>query len=587
MLKVFNPLHPNIFSDTDMPENSLTSQMNRKSADAGKAILEEFAKVTQTPGKASEALLMKILFDNKDTEYGRKYHFADIHSIEEYQKTVPVITYEAIEPSIERMKAGEKNILTAYPFRHMNLTSGTIGKKKSIPMTEPQAAVFMKYSNQYAFGLMAEYLDPEWMNARSFTPLEGNHETLPCGITLGCSSSIIAEAVKGGFEPYSSMLKALYTSPAEAMTPGPGINTRYMHIRFALMERDLNGISGGFMSNIVHLMTYLHDNYEMLINDIEKGTIDESVQMPETTRKSLLAKIQPMPKRAAELREVFKNGADFCFMPEIWPKMQYIYAAGGDGFSVYADTLKEQFHGGKIHHIYSGVTASEGLWSVPAGIDDTTSVLVPDSAFMEFQPVEFGDDFSHLTTIDNLEEGKIYELVITNLCGFYRYRMGDAVKVTGFYNNTPAIEFMYRVNKTVNLVGEKTNEFMLRLTAKETAKELGFSLFDYEIYPDTSAVPGKYIVMLETYDEKRFSISKEKLDRVVFEKLCQANDVYKECFGNNLIQAPDAYFEQPETQLLYRDKMIHLGAPSAQIKPVHIIGNEDEKNFFLIMRETG
>ena len=58
---------------------------------------------------------------------GRKYGFADITTVEEYQKRVPVIVYDHIAEAIERMCNGEQNVLTAYPYRHMNETSGTIG----------------------------------------------------------------------------------------------------------------------------------------------------------------------------------------------------------------------------------------------------------------------------------------------------------------------------------------------------------------------------------------------------------------------------------------------------------------------------
>ena len=38
------------------------------------------------------------------------------------------------------------------------------------------------------------------------------------------------------------------------------------------------------------------------------------------------------------------------------------------------------------------------------------------------------------------EYGKKYELVITNLSGFYRYRMKDVFLITGKYNNNPTKE---------------------------------------------------------------------------------------------------------------------------------------------------
>ncbi len=39
-------------------------------------------------------LLMRIRDDNKDTGYGRKYGFADIRTIEEYQARIPIMTFD-------------------------------------------------------------------------------------------------------------------------------------------------------------------------------------------------------------------------------------------------------------------------------------------------------------------------------------------------------------------------------------------------------------------------------------------------------------------------------------------------------------
>ena len=39
--------------------------------------------------------------------------------------------------------------------------------------------------------------------------------------------------------------------------------------------------------------------------------------------------------------------------------------------------------------------------------------------------------------IDEVEVGKRYELVLTTISGFYRYRMGDVVEVVGFHEELP------------------------------------------------------------------------------------------------------------------------------------------------------
>ena len=46
--------------------------------------------------------------------------------------------------------------------------------------------------------------------------------------------------------------------------------------------------------------------------------------------------------------------------------------------------------------------------------------------------------------IDEIEVGKRYEIVITTVSGFYRYRMGDVIEVVGFHENCPVIQVKYR-----------------------------------------------------------------------------------------------------------------------------------------------
>lgn len=167
-----------------------TLAANQKDAEKGRAVYEAVNKEFEAGYALNEALLMRILDDNKDTEYGKKYGFADIRSVEEYQKRVPVIVYENIAEDVERMANGEQNILTAYPFSHMNETSATTGSPKRIPMTREQAQMFLRYNKQYMDGLKASLPDDRWMKGRTFCMTEGTHRTLDSGITVGVASSI-------------------------------------------------------------------------------------------------------------------------------------------------------------------------------------------------------------------------------------------------------------------------------------------------------------------------------------------------------------------------------------------------------------
>ena len=132
---------------------------------------------------------MELLKDNSDTEYGKKLGFADMRTVDDYRKKVPVQVYDDFAPYIERIMNGEKNILTAYKIDQVNFTSGMVGSKKFVPMTDRQTRVFMKYNHLYLNGLKAELLPEEWMSGKAFCPNEGTCTVNESGITIGCASA--------------------------------------------------------------------------------------------------------------------------------------------------------------------------------------------------------------------------------------------------------------------------------------------------------------------------------------------------------------------------------------------------------------
>lgn len=112
------------------------------------------------------------------------------------------------------------------------------------------------------------------------------------------------------------------------------------------------------------------------------------------------------------------QGFEEPIVPKLWPHAQFLTGVGSGGFKVYADKIKEKYMGEKIARYFTGINASEGMISVPYRLNDEKSVPVPDSMFYEFLPTDADDDFSKIVTIDQLETGKEYEVIVTNLSGF-------------------------------------------------------------------------------------------------------------------------------------------------------------------------
>ena len=58
----------------------------------------------------------------------------------------------------------------------------------------------------------------------------------------------MADQIKGGKDAPDSMIRTLYTSLPEGLNPEPGAETKYIHTRFALMDREVRGMITGFYS---------------------------------------------------------------------------------------------------------------------------------------------------------------------------------------------------------------------------------------------------------------------------------------------------------------------------------------------------
>ena len=57
--------------------------------------------------KAQRSTLKKIVRRNKNCELGKKFHFDQIHSIEDYQRLVPLTDYSDYEPLVAKMNDEE------------------------------------------------------------------------------------------------------------------------------------------------------------------------------------------------------------------------------------------------------------------------------------------------------------------------------------------------------------------------------------------------------------------------------------------------------------------------------------------------
>lgn len=556
--------------------------------------------------QVQERTLLKILRDNQNTEYGKKYGFAQLDSGEAFRNHVPVTDYEDYAEYIRRMiQSGETDLITAYPVRYYMVSSGTTGIQKHIPMTEIGIDDYGRYSYECAQEMLMEYyqgrgmpLEEKELSGKIFLINEIRSHQLENGMsTLLVSSAVFKRQQEQGCFDYDC-----YTSPAPVLFPECSMDMNYLKLRFALACEDVTALEAVYVHQLVNVLHYMKKHWELLAGDIEKGTIDPSVDVPEKIRKQLKKYLSADKKRAQHLRAEFEKGFDTPIVPRIWPKMRFIMAIGGEVFAAYMKRLRGYI--GEIPYHYFIYAASEGFFGTALRVGEPdTYVLVPEIGFFEFLPVE-QEDLDHTCDFTEVKKGGRYELVYTGTAGFYRYRMGDVIQIAGFYHEAPVVKFCYRRVQCVNLAGEKMDMESISRAVAEFAELFQTEINEFCIYPNVEEIPAKYDVLLELAPGgSPPSMQKGAKDRQLpdtgkkaaeagppdmgkkadeeMDRLFRKNHLdYDDCRGLGELDQLKVWFLKPGACERYRQFLQSKGAETGQYKPVRVIDTQEKKEFF-------
>lgn len=551
----------------------MSADVMRKYISGGLQALERMEQASLNAGKISYETLMRIIRENEDTEYGKKYGFRSISSYADFARQVPLSEYSDYEPYIERMLCfGEKNLLTSRDVVYYAHTSGSSGTSKMIPRTQEELDILFSTVFERAFALCEKScLEKEGSGlpaCKGINLMESRIGFTPAGVAHGAISEMLNIREDTPF--YNAL-------PEEIIFPASEFDRRYVKMLFALREKHLSFLMSTFSPTLYDMITYLCDNWQSLCADLESGRTNPGIAMDKVLRQRLDAHLSPDPERAEEIREIMTSHRKEAFIPLLWPDLKLIAAVGTSTFAPYIEKLRQHL-GPDIAVDYLGYVSSESTIAAQLHEDEPSYLLLPFSGFYEFIPVDSEASETPLP-MDQLEAGKEYELVLTNLSGFYRYRINDVIRVTGFHNNCPMIVFAYRKNQLVNMYGEKMADSVVQSAVQALSEESGTRILEYSVYPDAGVDPGRYIVLLESDEEimpERWPFYSDILNR----KLCEAHDSYRKKILQKTMRPLEVRFVQPQTYALYRDLKVMEGASPNQIKPVHVITDGKLKRFF-------
>ena len=520
--------------------------------------------------KKSEKKLLRFIEKNKNTEFGKKYGFEKIKSIEDYQKYMPYTTFDNYKEMVARtLNKGEQNLIVKDKICYFAGTSGTTGKIKKIPVVKNSFKPFLKCCSIFSWDLKTIMKqNKKALYGKVFNLSEMGSENTPSGIRLGLISGYFAFGLKHLF-PLTTCI------PREALEHKEKLDTIYIKARYAIQERNVICINSVYMSSITDLMNYIYNNHDMLIKDIEEGKINNSVNISKEFKAKLEKKLKPDKKRAEELKKIFETPKpEEAFVNKIWKRLALVISICGGEFSPF-ETKMRKYCGNDISFCYSMYAASEATIACAFIPENKDYTLLYDSGFYEFIPTEGAEK---PLLMDQLEIGKTYEIIITNYAGLYRYRINDIIRVVGYENNVPLLHFAYRKNQVTSIGGIHLTVETLAMVINNIEKETKVNILDYSAYVNTSTIPRKLEIFIEF--EKNLS-ENINLSEIFNQKLIELNENYRQVYHTVTLGKSVVHIVKTGTYEKFRENKTKNGAIGNQIKTVRIIEKQEDLNYFL------
>lgn len=386
---------------------------------------------SRTEGLESNQLkwLLGCIRRNSATEYGKRYHFEKIQTAFDFQRLVPVISYDDISNLITDIANGRDNILFTGEAIAFELTSGSTNKQKLIPYSAESIVDFRNAILPWLADIAAMYGITSGKTYWAISPATRQTEVTASGIPVGLPDAAYLGEDLTPFFLESSVVPSWVAQIQDVD------EWQLVTLYFLVCCRDLNLISVWSPTFLLMLIDALDKRRKELESVLCYGV--DKFTNPLPPDKSALAKLE----HYYSLRDIHV----------LWPELKAISCWSDASSARYAEKLQEYFTGIPIQP--KGLLLTEGVVTVPD--KGNWTVLTPDSGFYEFLD---RDNKIHLA--HELTAGEAYEIIMTTSGGLYRYRTNDRVQCKGVSDGLPILRFIGR-EASSDLVGEKlTEEFV-------------------------------------------------------------------------------------------------------------------------------
>ena len=451
----------------------------------GYGLARKLDRAAERPQAAQNAFLRRVVKANANTVFGKDHGFATIRTEADFRRQVPIRDYEGLRPYVNRIIAGEQAVLTSAAPGMLNMTSGTTGEPKYIPVTPESMRRASSFSLEWIYRALQDhpaFLDGAFVGIVS-RAIEGRTSS---GLPYGSASGMLYQQIPGP-------IRSTYAIPY-AVSEIKDYDRRYFVAARLALARRVSYIATPNPSTLIRLAETAIKNEEAIVRAVHDGTPGTDLPGQPELAVQLSALLKPEPGRARVLADVVKRRGTL-LPADCWPDLKLIGCWLGGSVGVQARRLPEYYGDAPMRDL--GFLASEGHFTLPNRDHTASGILSLNGNYYEFIPEASLDDPNPpVLSSHELESGVNYAILLTTPGGLYRYDIHDIVQVTGFYRNAPLLAFIRKGRDMTSITGEKMHVNHLLLALEEVRRRYDVSVVEqfrvvanvqarrYEIYAE-------------------------------------------------------------------------------------------------------
>jgi len=387
-------------------------------------------------------LLARTLKANSETRFGRENCFNKVRTYLDYKERVPVGNWEQFLPHIRAIRTGAERVLTTEAVKLFEPTSGSASAVKLIPYTE---GLRRQYSRGVSVWLHDVYRRvPGVRHGRHFWSISssrGVQADFETSLSVGFDSDAAYLGLSG------RLLSRLFAMPGSAKVSASVEESFRTAARCLLCTGDLTLIS-------VWSPSYLTSVLDACL--VEAPLVSQELSRGNASARERAARLVAACTRWEKDRDMAR------LVRAWWPDLALVSAWADGASGPGAAELRRVFPAAVFQP--KGLLATEGIVTIPlwpeSAAREPFKVPAYTSHFYEFLP-EGESDGTRALTLEELEPGCRYTVILTTAGGLYRYLLNDLIRVSGRWMGLPTLDFLGRLS-CCDLVGEKLSEVFCR-----------------------------------------------------------------------------------------------------------------------------